>query len=65
MSRTKNLTVVVRYARTNLIINDLGEYKSPRYELYDTVKKQSIKKSDDPLVFDDYVIKIWNSQKDN
>ena len=59
MARTKQLNIRVTFNGTNLVINDLGENKSPRFELYDTGTKQVIKKSNNPLDFDDYVCKVW------
>lgn len=58
MTRTKQLHICVTFNGTNLVINDLGEAKSPRFELYDTETKQVIKKSNNPLDFDDYVCKV-------
>ena len=59
MPRTKSLNIVVQFGHTNLVVNDLGLGHDPRYELYDTAEKKTIRKSDNPLDFDDYVEKIW------
>lgn len=63
MARTKLLNVVVVYGGTNLVVNDLGETKTPRFELYDTAKRQVIKKSDNPLEFYKIIETIWASQR--
>ena len=63
MPRTKSLNIVVQFANTPLIINDLGEGHEPRYELYDTKEKRTIKKSDNPLIFDEYAEKIWKENE--
>lgn len=65
MARTKNLNTVVVYEGTGYIINDLGPDKSPRFELYHIYDKKSIKKSDNPWDFDDYMTKIWKKEKGN
>lgn len=55
MARTKQLNVKVIYTGTPYIINDLGESKSPRFELYN-VKTHSVEsKSINPLDFDKIV----------
>lgn len=59
MARTKKLNIVVTYGDTGYIINDLGQNKSPRFELYHIPDKKSIKKSDNPLDCDEYMKKIW------
>ena len=59
MPRVKNLNIVVTYGETGYIINDLGTDKSPRFELYHIFTKKSIKKSNDPYDFDEYMKKIW------
>ena len=58
MPKTKTLNIVVQYVGTDLVVNDLGD----KYELYDTKAKATIKKSEDPLDFDDYVMKIWKQK---
>ena len=62
MARTKNLNTVVAYGETGYVINDLGLGKSPRFELYHIYDKKSIKKSDNPWDFDDYMLKIWEKE---
>ena len=62
MPRIKNLNIVVTYGETGYIINDLGLNKSPRFELYHIPDKKSIKKSDNPWDFDDYMTKIWQKE---
>ena len=58
MPRVKNLNIVVAYGKTGYVINDLGQDKSPRFELYHIPTKKSIKKSDNPYDFDEYMNKI-------
>lgn len=62
MARTKNLNIVVTYGDTGYIINDFGPDKSPRFELYHIYDKKSIKKSDNPWDFDNYITKIWQKE---
>lgn len=50
---------MVIYGEIGYVINDLGLGKSPRFELYHIYDKKSIKKSDNPWDFDDYMTKIW------
>lgn len=64
MARTKNLNTVVTYGETEYVINDLGLGKSPRFELYHIYDKKSIKKSDNPWDFDDYMLKIWEKERE-
>ena len=59
MARTKNLNIIVTYGDTGYVINDLGADKSPRYELYHIPDKKSIKKSNNPWDFDEYMAKFW------
>lgn len=65
MARTKNLNIVVDYGNTGYIINDFGPDKSPRFELYYIPTKKSIKKSDNPYDFDEYIIKVWQKEVNN
>ena len=65
MSRVKNLNIVVIYGETGYIINDLSQNKSPRFELYHIQSKKSIKKSNNPLDFDEYMDKIWKKEVQN
>lgn len=62
MPRTKNLNIVVSYGETGYVINDLGPDKSPRFELYYTPDKKTIKKSNNPLDFDDILWEIWKKK---
>lgn len=64
MARTKNLNIVVTYGDTGYVINDFGLDKSPRFELYHIYDKKSIKKSDNPWDFDDYMLKIWKKERE-
>ena len=64
MPRTKSLNIVVQFGHTNLVVNDLGLGHDPRYELYNTAEKKTIRKSSNPLDFDDYVEKIWKEMPD-
>lgn len=64
MARIKNLNIVVAYGETGYVINDMGPDKSPRFELYHIYDKKSIKKSDNPIDFDDYILKIWEKERE-
>ena len=64
MPRTKNLNIVVQFGNTGIVINDLGEDKPQRYELYDTNNKKTIKKSNHPLEFDKYMEKFWKENEE-
>lgn len=57
MARIKNLNIVVTYEGTHYVVNDKGIDKNPRFELYDLSTKQTIKKSNNPTDFDEYVYK--------
>ena len=59
VARTKNLNIVVVYGETGYVVNDLGQDKSPRFELYHIPTKKSIQRSDNPLNFYKFIEKIW------
>lgn len=65
MPRVKNLNIVTTYGNMGYVINDLGKNKSPRFELYYIPTKKSIKKSDNPYDFDEYIIKVWQKEVNN
>ena len=65
MPRVKNLNIVVAYGETGYVINDLGQDKSPRFELYYIPTKKLIKKSDNPYDFDEYITKVWQKEVNN
>lgn len=52
MARTKQLNTVLTYVGTPYVVNDLGEAKSPRFELYNTEAHSVKLKSNNPLDFD-------------
>lgn len=52
MARTKQLNTVLTYVGTPYVVNDLGEAKSPRFELYNTETRSVKLKSNNPLDFD-------------
>lgn len=62
MPRVKNLNIVVAYGDTGYMINDFGPDKSPRFELYHIYDKKSIKKSNNPYDFDEYMVKVWQKE---
>ena len=64
MPRVKNLNIVTTYGDTGYVINDFGPDKSPRFELYYIPDKKSIKKSNNPWDFDEYMGKIWNKTEE-
>lgn len=55
MARTKQLNIVLRYNHTPFVINDLGEAKTPRFELYNIETKEVVKKATNPIAFDGYM----------
>ena len=52
MARTKQLNTVLTYVSTPCVVDDLGEAKSPRFELYNTEAHSVKLKSNNPLDFD-------------
>ena len=60
MARTKSLNIVVTYGNTGYVVDDLGQNKSPRFELYHVPTKTIVKKSGYPPDFDSFMKKIWN-----
>ena len=52
MARTKQLNAVLTYVGTPYVVNDLGETKTPRFELYNTETHSVKLKSNNPLDFD-------------
>ena len=52
MARTKQLNTVLTYVGTPYVVNDLGETKTPRFELYNTETHSVKLKSNNPLDFD-------------
>lgn len=62
MARTKSLNLKVRYGKSGYVVNDLGENKSPRFELYHVDTKTVKAKSNNPYEFDDYILKIWKEE---
>ncbi len=55
MARTKKINIVVDYVNTPYVINDLGEAKTPRFELYNTKTRSVTSRSNDPRDFDEIV----------
>lgn len=64
MPRTKTLNIVLTYTGTGYVINDLGETKSPRFELYHIPTKSVKSKSNNPLDFDAIIDKIFEKRKE-
>lgn len=60
--KNKQLNIVVTYENTDYVINDLGEEKSPRFELFNIKAGTTEAKSNNPYDFDDYMKNIWKSQ---
>lgn len=52
----KTLNLVLFYTGTDFCVNDRGPDKSPRFELMNQKNKEVIKKSNNPMDFDTYVI---------
>ena len=65
MPRKKELNIVVAYGATGIVINDLGPEKSPRFELYDTINKTVLKRSNNPHNFDEIIIKKWEKEQND
>ncbi len=65
MPRIKKLNLILHYGKTPYHINDLGEGKSPRFELYNTETKSVESKSNNPLVFHEYMDKIYQEMEDS
>lgn len=63
MSRSKKLNIVIIYGKSGYVVNDFGVNKSPRFELYHIPTKKSIKKSNNPYDFDEYILKIWHKEE--
>lgn len=49
MARTKNRTVVIDYKDSGYVVNDFGENKSPRFELFYEPTNKTIMKTNNPL----------------
>ena len=64
MGRTKKLNIVVTYGNTEYVVNDLGQDKSPRFELYNLSTKTIKSKSDNPNDFYDIIEKIWEKKRE-
>ena len=62
MPRTKKIIAVVQYDDTGWIINDCG---NGQFELYNTITKQILAKSNNPLDFDKYIDKIFGKEAAN
>ena len=63
MARTKSLNIVLTYGDTGYVINDLGESKTPRFELYHIPTKSVKSKSNNPYEFDKYMTKVWSKEE--
>lgn len=55
MARTKQVNTILTYVGTPYVVNDLGEAKSPRFELYNTEAHSVKLKSNNPLDFDKFI----------
>ena len=68
MPRVKKLNIKMTYGDTGWVVNDLGEDKSPRFELYNTNTKQIKSRGNNPLTFDSFMFKetkegwVWNGR---
>lgn len=68
MPRVKKLNIKMTYGNTGWVVNDLGEDKSPRFELYNTNTKQIKARGNNPLAFDGFMFKetkegwVWNGR---
>ena len=59
MPRTKKISAVVQNGDTSWIINDCG---NGQFELYNTITKQILAKSNNPLDFDKHIDKIFGKE---
>lgn len=68
MPRVKKLNIKMTYGNTGWVVNDLGEEKSPRFELYNIKTKQIKARENNPLAFDNFMFKetkegwAWNGR---
>ena len=51
--------------KMDILLTTWKQNKSPRFELYHILIKNSIKKSNDPIDFDEYMNKIWQKEVNN
>lgn len=65
LPKAKKLNLVVRYGETGYFVNDLGEAKSPRFELYHVPTSKIIMKSNSPYDFDEYILSLKKEGKLN
>ena len=59
MPRIKKINAIVQYSDTGWIINNCG---NGQFELYNTITKQILAKSNNPLDFDKYIDKIFGKE---
>lgn len=59
MPRTKKINPRVQYGNSDWIVNDCG---NGQFELYNTVTKQILAKSNNPLDVDKYIDKIFGKE---
>ena len=59
MPRTKKISAVVQYGDTGWIINDCV---NGQFELYNTITKQILAKSNNPLDLDKHIDKIFGKE---
>lgn len=57
-SKKSKERIVLQYIGTDYVVKDLGENESPRFLLYDKKSKKQVKKSDNPLDFDEIVFEV-------
>ena len=59
MPRTKKINAVVQYGNTDWVVNNCG---NEQFELYNTITKQMLAKSNNPLDFDKHIDKIFGKE---
>ena len=59
MPRTKKINAIVQYGDIGWIINDCD---NGQFELYNTITKQILAKSNNPLDFDKHIDKIFGKE---
>lgn len=65
MARQKQLNIKIKFGETGYVVSDLGEGKTPRFELFHIPTNKIIEKSNNPLNFDKYINKMFGNEEIN
>lgn len=57
------IQIVVRYGGTDYIVNDKGIDATRRFELVNTKTGVTVKRSNNPYDFDDFMKQIWKEME--